>query len=99
MRMSRAVRFIALAVLFLIAVAAVTVAIQEGSWYRVIDRAQMAMRHLNRQVYHVFGWPLPGTPDLAALDARLKAKNLQRGDAVFMRVFKNQLELELWMQQ
>jgi murein L,D-transpeptidase YafK len=42
---------------------------------------------------------LPGTPDLGALDARLKEKNLKRGDAVFLRVFKNELELELWMQQ
>jgi murein L,D-transpeptidase YafK len=95
----KAFRVVILAGLLLAAFTAITVAVQEGSWYRVLDRAQMAMRHVNRQVYHAFGWPLPGTPDLAALDARLKEKNLQRGDAVFIRVFKNELELEMWMQQ
>jgi murein L,D-transpeptidase YafK len=97
--MMRALRFIALAALLFAALTAVVAVIQEGSWYRVVDRAQMAMRHVNRQVYHVMGWPLPGTPDLGALDARLKEKNLQRGDAVFLRVFKSELQLELWMQQ
>ena len=43
MRMFRAVRFVILAALMLIAVAAAAVAVQEGSWYRFIDRAQMAM--------------------------------------------------------
>jgi murein L,D-transpeptidase YafK len=75
------------------------IAAQEGSWYRTADRARMAMRHLNQRLHYTFGWQLPGTPDLTALDARLREKNLKRGDAVFMRIFKNELELELWMQQ
>jgi murein L,D-transpeptidase YafK len=99
MRVLPTPRFIIVAVLVLAALVAWVIAVQEGSWYRVSDRVQMAMRHLNRKVYHGFGWPLPGTPDLGALDARLKEKNLQRGDAVFLRVFKNELELELWMRQ
>ncbi len=74
-------------------------AVQEGGWYRFIDSAQMAMRHLNRRIHYGFGWQLPGTPDLAALDARLKEKGLKRGDAVFIRIFKADLTLELWMQR
>jgi murein L,D-transpeptidase YafK len=83
----------------LVLLAAAVVAVQEGSWYRTIDRARMAMRHLNQRLHYGLGWQLPGTPDLAALDSRLKEKGLSRGDPVFMRVFKNELELELWMQQ
>jgi murein L,D-transpeptidase YafK len=75
------------------------VAVEEGGWYRFVDSAQMAMRHLNRRLHYGLGWQLPGTPDLAALDARLKEKNLKRGDPVFIRIFKADLELELWMQR
>ena len=96
---SAASRLTAVLVLALLVLTGVVIAVQEGSWYRLADRARMSMRHLNQRVYHAFGWQLPGTPDLGALDARLKEKNLKRGDAVFMRVFKNELELELWMQQ
>jgi murein L,D-transpeptidase YafK len=92
-------RLLVLAALVLVPLAAWFIAVWDGSWYRTIDRAQMAMRHLNRQMHYRFGWQLPGTPDLGALDARLKEKGLKRGDAVFLRVFKSELELELWMQQ
>jgi murein L,D-transpeptidase YafK len=72
---------------------------ESGLWYRTVDRAQMAMRQINRKLHCGLGWQLPGTPDLAALDARLAEKNLKRGDAVFIRLFKSELRLELWMQQ
>ena len=75
------------------------VAIWEGGWYRFIDSAHMAMRHLNRRLHYGLGWQLPGTPDLSALDARLKQKKLKRGDPVFIRIFKADMQLELWMQQ
>jgi murein L,D-transpeptidase YafK len=41
--------------------------------------------------------PLPGTPDLAALAPRLSNKGLQAGERVFVRIFKAESELELWM--
>ncbi|ODA67331.1 hypothetical protein A7A08_01357 [Methyloligella halotolerans] len=41
--------------------------------------------------------PLPGTPDLAKLDERLKAEGVKVGDPVFIRLFKLESELELWM--
>ncbi len=92
-------RLLAFAALLLMLVGAWFVAVWDGAWYRSIDQVQMAMRHLNRKLHYGLGWQLPGTPDLAALDERLKEKNLKRGDAVFIRVFKSELELELWMQQ
>lgn len=61
------------------------------------DRAQMALRHINRQVYDANKWALPGTPDLTRLSERLQEKGLKRGDPVFLRLFKRDMVLELWM--
>ncbi len=46
-----------------------------------------------------FGQRLPGTPDLTRLDARLKEKGFKRGDPVFLRVFKGDAQLEVWMKR
>jgi murein L,D-transpeptidase YafK len=42
---------------------------------------------------------LPGTPDLARLDQRLAAVGVARGAPIFLRVFKAESELELWVQK
>lgn len=83
--------------LTIIAATTATFLYTTGMGYRFRDRAQMALRHINKQVYHLRGWPLPGTPDLAHLDERLAAKGLKRGVPVFVRIFKGDMELELWM--
>lgn len=44
-----------------------------------------------------FGLTLPGTPDLANLNGRLAAHGLAVGNPIFMRIFKREFELELWM--
>ena len=41
--------------------------------------------------------PFAGTPDLAKLDERLAEKGLARGNRVFVRIFKEESELELWL--
>lgn len=46
-----------------------------------------------------FNVALPGTPDLADLDGRLKARGLALGNPVLVRIFKREFELELWMMQ
>lgn len=43
--------------------------------------------------------PLPGTPDLGQLQGRLAEKGLKLGAPVFVRVFKSESELEVWMQK
>ncbi len=43
--------------------------------------------------------PLPGTPDLTQLDQRLEAKGLKAGAALFVRIFKAESELEIWLRQ
>jgi len=94
-------RSLRIALLAVMAIAASIPAVLylQGGWHRLEDRAKMALRHLNRKIHYGLGWQLPGTPDLAAFDARLAQKGLRRGDPVFLRVFKSELELELWMKQ
>jgi murein L,D-transpeptidase YafK len=43
--------------------------------------------------------PLPGTPDLADMQGRLAAQGLALGAPVFIRIFKREFELELWMRR
>jgi murein L,D-transpeptidase YafK len=45
------------------------------------------------------GTPLAGTPNLADLPGRLAAQGLSLGSPVFIRVFKREFELELWMKR
>lgn len=45
------------------------------------------------------GKTLAGTPDLSDLSARLARQNMKLGDAIFMRVFKREFELEMWVKQ
>jgi murein L,D-transpeptidase YafK len=50
-----------------------------------------------RSAYAAVGAPLPGTPDLGALDSRLTAHGIALGAPVLIRIFKLEFELELWM--
>jgi murein L,D-transpeptidase YafK len=43
--------------------------------------------------------PLPGTPDLSRLAERLASAGVKQGDEIFLRVFKAESELELWMRK
>ena len=43
--------------------------------------------------------PLAGTPDLGQLGDRLKAKSLTAGLPMFIRIFKAESELEVWMKK
>lgn len=45
------------------------------------------------------GHTLAGTPDFARLDERLAAHGLVLGAPVFIRIFKREFELELWMKR
>lgn len=45
------------------------------------------------------GQTLPGTPDLEKLQTRLAERNMKLGSPLFMRVFKREFELEVWMQR
>lgn len=57
---------------------------------RYVDRME------NRFLYRS-GRAMRGTPDLARFDARLAEKGLREGAPVFIRIFKQESELELWL--
>ncbi len=63
------------------------------------DRAHIAGERSRRFALAKRGERLPGTPDLAAEPARLQAHGLAMGAPVFIRIFKREFELELWMKR
>jgi murein L,D-transpeptidase YafK len=69
--------------------------------YRLIDWDPIAieLERSRRLAQAALGQPLPGTPDLANLSGRLAAQGLVLGAPVFVRIFKREFELELWMQR
>jgi murein L,D-transpeptidase YafK len=66
-----------------------------GDWEHVRLERERALR----AAQNATGLVLPGTPDLARLDQRLAASGLAIGAPIFMRIFKREFELELWMKQ
>lgn len=62
-------------------------------------RVRLAIHDAQRLLYAQLGWPLPGTPDLTRLKERLTEKGLTRGSPVFIRIFKREQDLELWMKK
>lgn len=63
------------------------------------DRIRIEIERTRRLVYAVNGVRLPGTPDLDNLDGRLAAHGVALGAPVFIRIFKREFELELWMKR
>lgn len=65
-----------------------------------IELKDVAADRVERQrLANLGALPLPGTPDLANLKQRLEDKGLKAGDQIFIRVFKAESELELWMRR
>lgn len=63
-----------------------------------IELKDVAPDRVDRQRAHGYGLlPLPGTPDLARLDERLALKGLTLGSPIYVRIYKVESELELWM--
>jgi len=61
------------------------------------DHGMIPLERRHRVMLHWIGLTLPGTPDLTNLFGRLAEKGLELGAPVFMRIFKREFELELWM--
>lgn len=62
-----------------------------------LEAARLAVEDLQRRAWWALGWPLPGAPDLTRFSERLAGKGLAPGAPVFIRIFKEEHELELWM--
>ena len=68
-------------------------------WRNALEPIAIELERARRLAYVASGQPLPGTPDLANLSDRLAAQGLALGAPVFVRIFKREFELELWMQR
>jgi murein L,D-transpeptidase YafK len=77
--------------------------VEAGSLRRTIDLQSEPFAPNGRRTFGVFGFvpgiSLPGTPDLARLKERLQEKGLKLGDPVFLRIFKGDVQAELWMKR
>ena len=65
----------------------------------LLDRLRINATRQEHFARERLGLPLRGTPDLAALDARLAQKRLKLGSPAFIRIFKLSSELELWLEK
>jgi murein L,D-transpeptidase YafK len=65
----------------------------------LLDRLRINATRQEHLVFQRLGLPLPGTPDLARLDERLSGQGLRLGAPAFIRVFKLESELELWLEK
>jgi murein L,D-transpeptidase YafK len=64
----------------------------------VVELKDVAPDRIERQRAALAGnLPLAETPDITKLDERLAAKGFTIGNPVFIRIFKAESELELWM--
>ena len=63
------------------------------------DSLRIEVERARRRAYAAMGAALPGTPDLDALDSRLAAHGVAPGAPVFVRIFKLEFELELWLKR
>lgn len=65
-------------------------------WYS--DGKELAKAARNH-IYYRLDIPLIGTPDLEKLEERLTQKKVSLGSPVFMRIFKKESILELWVKK
>lgn len=82
----------------LVAAAVVTGVLQWQARRVDPDDLHIAAERSRRLVHARTGSELAGTPDLARLEERLDAQKLRLGAPVFIRIFKREFELELWIE-
>ncbi len=65
-----------------------------------VELQDVAPDRVERQIAAAEGrLPLPGTPDVGHFQSRLADKGMKLGDAVFLRAFKAESEVEVWMEK
>jgi murein L,D-transpeptidase YafK len=63
------------------------------------DRLEVESRRASRAAQSRMGLALANTPDLTNLSGRLSKQGLALGAPVFIRIFKREFELELWLKR
>lgn len=64
---------------------------------KIPDHDLIRFERWQRVTYASMGWTWPGTPDYGSLDERLKKIGAKVGSPIFMRIFKREFELEVWL--
>ena len=65
----------------------------------VLEDQQAARTKVERLVQYGLGLPLPGTPATDRLDQRLGERGHELGAQIFIRIFKAESELEVWLRR
>lgn len=71
-------------------------------WFPLLpgdDESAISFERAQRRWRTTWGLPLPGAPDVTRLPQRLAEHGLAEGAPVFIRIFKREFELELWMKR
>ena len=89
----------ALALIFVVALAGAGFFLLTPEGRQLLDRVRINMMRADNQARFRSGLALPGTPDLARLNARLATKGVRLGVPVVVRIFKLESELELWVEK
>jgi murein L,D-transpeptidase YafK len=85
--------------LFLVALAGAGIYLLTPEGRQLIDRVEINWTRADYQARFRAGERLPGTPDLERLDERLAAHGVSMGVPVFLRIFKLEHELEIWVEK
>ena len=89
----------ALGLLLVVALFGAGIMLLTSEGRQLLDRASIAYTRWQNHSYYQAGAPLPGTPELAKFDDRLKTQGLTLGAPVFLRIFKLEHELEIWVEK
>jgi WD40 repeat protein/murein L,D-transpeptidase YafK len=77
--------------------------VEAGQAQSTIDLTSVTFSPNGHKAFGLFGFfhgaSLPGAPDPAKLNERLKEQGFKLGDPVFIRIFKGDLQVELWMKR
>jgi murein L,D-transpeptidase YafK len=66
---------------------------------QLLDRVIVNWDRAEHKALHKAGKPLPGTPDLSRLPARLDQAGVKPGVPVYLRIYKLESEIEVWVQK
>lgn len=89
----------AFALFLLLLIAGTTALTLMPSGRRIIDIVWRKTEQIERETRYRMGMRLRGTPDLEAFDRRLTDRGVRAGNPVFIRIFKAESELELWIRR
>lgn len=98
MRKSRSLKVVILLGVLVVAAAGAAVYFWPQIFDFLEDEAIRAER-IKRYTLAKSGETLPGTPDLKDLDGRLAAQGFAPGAPIFVRIFKREFELEVWLKR